>query len=227
MALTERDPSTYIPAEQALAEHMSQHLVTARDAMAEQMEEKRQAWLESDENKLLSSGMTRLFGSDVPYADFMGEAAGDFVAESIAGVAGAVVGGGFAVGGTATAMISATGVILPHVFGSAVTLKLAAGAGTAASTQSIAAGSSMVSGFSATGAVAGPGAIVLAGVVVGITRGVQVFENDEQRQLYEGWQDSKGTELLISDLQLTDEEGEQNPVDRAILLGAIASMLGT
>jgi filamentous hemagglutinin family protein len=212
-AFLDKDPSTYTAGEQQFADLFGEHLGNARDNVAARMAEKRDAWLAAEEAK--GSNLADLFGKDVPWSDFMSEAAGEFVSDNLegkivgttlaAGASGAAVAGGVAV---------LTSFVMPYAFGN-----VAVGVGT-----SIAAGTSMV-GASAAATVAVPAAIVAGAVVGSVARGIQVFDTADQKAVFDSIQSQVGQDVDPAGFNLTDNEGEDNALNQSILAGALASML--
>ncbi len=209
----DKDPTTYSAAEQQFADLLGEHLGDARDDVAARMVEKRDAWIAVEEAK--GSNLADLFGKDVPWSDFMSEAAGEFVTDNLEGkIVGTAIAAGASGAGVATGVAVLTSFVMPYAFG-----KVAAGVGT-----SIAAGTSLA-GASAAALVAVP-AVIVAGAVVGsVARGIQVFDNADQKAIFDGIQSEVGRDMNPANFDLTNSAGEDHTLNQSILAGALASML--
>ena len=214
--LIQVDTADMSDAQFQVVQALSGHAEDARDSIASGMEAKFNAW--SDTAEATTAGMSNLFGGvDPPWDEFLGEAAGDFAADSLAATA---VAGGAGLAGTAAiggVMLGATGAILPFATSTTVAGVTTLGGSIAGTGASVASGT--------VAAVAAPVAIVGVAIAGSIARGVQVFENVAQQEIYDDIQDSVGQPVDLQSLSMTDDEGETNPLDSAILLGAIAAML--
>lgn len=208
-----KDPSSYTSDEAKFVELLGEHMGNARDQVAARMEEKKEAWIRFEEAR--GSNLADLFGKDVPWSDFMSEAAGDYVADNLeAKVAGTAAGSALAGAGAATGMAVLTSFVMPFAFGNVAT-----GVGT-----SIAAGTSLV-GASAGALVAVPAAIVAGAVVGSVARGIQVFENADQKAIYDEIQAGVGQDITVSEFSLQTDDGKDNALNQSIFAGALASLL--
>jgi hypothetical protein len=208
-----KDPTTYSASEAKFADVLGEHLGNARDAVAARMEEKQAEWMAIEEMR--GTNMADLFGKDIPYSDFMSEAAGEYISDNLEGqIAGAAIGAGAGGAAVGTGVAVLTSFIMPYAFG-----KVAVGMGT-----SIAAGTTMV-GASAAAVVAVPVAIVAGAVVGSVARGVQVFEGAEQKALYDNIQAGVGQDINASGFNLQNEDGGNNTLNQSIFAGALATLL--
>ncbi|PXA05628.1 hypothetical protein DDZ13_01780 [Coraliomargarita sinensis] len=205
-AFLERDPESYTQAESQFADLLGDHLAEVRDEVAAKMEEKKDAWIERENEK--PNNMADLFGKDVPWDDFMSEAAGDYVVDMLETKAAGSVAGGAAAGGAAAA---GTAAVASTLFPNSVGLGAAAlGVKTSLTAGSVA---------------AGPAAIVGVAVVGSIARGIQVFENEEKKQFYDDFQNSVGSSIDPQSFSLSSDSENEATLNKTILSGAIANML--
>lgn len=216
----EKDPDSYNTQERQFGNLLARHLTQSQSKLAAKAEERRAAWIERESK---TRSLTDIFGKDIPWADFVSEASEDFIAEDIAAqIAVTAIGataGGAAAGTTVAAF---TGVIFPFAF-------KAAGATSAAAASGLSiiggAGSAMSTAGGAAAAVAFPVAVAAVAIAGSIARGIQVFENEEQRQAFEAFQNRAQGSVQIDKFSLTDAEGKDNNLNQAIMMGALASML--
>lgn len=212
-AFLDKDPAGYTAKEQQFADLLGDHLSNARDDVAARMQEKKDAWVAIESEK--GSNMADLFGKDVPWSDFMSEAAGEYVSDNLEmKIAGTALATGAAGASVGTGVAVLTSFIMPYAFG-----KAAVGLST-----SIAAGTSMV-GASAAATVAVPVAIVAGAVVGSVARGIQVFENADQKAAFDSIQNSVGSDVSPDSFSLNDSSGENNTLNQSIFAGALASLL--
>lgn len=211
-----KDPATHTESEAAFSRVLSLHMTKARNEFAERVEESRDAWVAKELER--GANMADLFGRDMPYKDFFTDGGAQYVSQNIeariALVAGSATTGAVATG---SVMVGLTGAILPF----AVTTTTA---GVTSLGGSIATGAS-VAAAGASAAVAVP-AVVVAGAIVGsIARGIQVGENIEQANIYNGLVNSAGRTVDPSNFELTKASGKDDPINQTIFLGALAGML--
>ncbi len=205
-AFLEKDSSTYTEAESEFAELLSDHLEFTRDKVAARMEENRKAWA-ARENET-PPNMVDMFGKDVPWDEFMSDAAGDYVTELLeAKAAGAVAGGALGGGAAAAGTAAVAGALFPNSIGlgaAALGVKTTLTAGAAA---------------------AGPAVIVAATITGSIARGIQVFENEERKQFYMDFQNSVGQSISVDSFSLSSDSENEANLNKTILTGAITGML--
>ncbi|MFH1499995.1 MAG: MBG domain-containing protein [Verrucomicrobiota bacterium] len=216
-----KDPATHTESEAAFSQVLSLHMTKARNELAEQVKESHDTWVAEE----LAGGnnLADLYGKDVPYEEFFTEAGADYVAENIEAKI-ALTAGGAAAGaaGTGAVMVGLTGAILPYAVSTTIAATATSGAATTLG-GSIAGGAS-VAGAGAVATVAVPVAIVAGAIVGSIARGIQVGENIEQQQLYNGLVNSAGT-VDPASFELTNDSGKDDIINQTILLGALAGML--
>jgi filamentous hemagglutinin family protein len=207
----ERNPATYTPMEASFASFFSQHLTHTRNQIAEGMQQQFEQW--KADNRLTTGGMQALFGLDVPWGQFIADAAGDYVAENIALKMGAAAAAGsVSLAASYAAITTAANAILPFA--------------------KIATSMTLSSAVITTGAVAtGPAAIVASTVVGSIARGVLVAENEEQRQAFEQFNSNLSRSVQphnFSVAETGDPVGDMIAnVNETVLLSAITNMFYT
>ncbi len=218
MDLIEVDPATYSPAQQALADHMSSHIETAQQGIANKAKEKYNAWAEQESN-IRVNGMSNLYGTSTPYDEFIGDAASDFLVEHIAGQSALISGGIAATAAITTTvgtfMATATSVVLPYTASvHSITTSIIASGGTVSS----AIGTGV-------GAATMPIGVITIALVGSITRAVQVMDEVQQKEVYESLANNQPMQL--SDLHQTRENGESNTLNQIIMATALSSMFSS
>jgi hypothetical protein len=214
-----KDPARYTESEANFASLLSEHMGQARDELAEGVEANFEAWKE--DQALSGPEMAQIvFSGDVPWKDFVADAAGSYVEvkleESLA-VAAVTVGASSAVSAAVgTSIMAYASSIFPYA-AQAAAIK-------AASTGAAAGAAAAGTGVSAS-AAAFPVAVAIGVVVGSVVRADQVFKGEEQKAVYEGIVDGVGTEIEVHGFSTMDDKGKEDTYKSAILFGALSNML--
>lgn len=231
-AMIGQDYADLSSSEKVLYDEVSIHLGAARTNMAERMREKHDTYFEILHSRESGRGFTSdHFMRTTPYADFMGESAGDLInaqQERAAGIGAATAAGGTAVSvGAGVGIAAASAVIFPYAsFGTGGSILAGGLFGASASTSAAVAGTAGGSVAATVGVVLVPVIAIGATIAMSVTAAVVLAEEVEQKALYDEIQASAGSQMYLEDLNLEDDKGEPNSFDQALLLGALASLMG-
>lgn len=210
IGLRNKDAATLSAGEQRLVETLNVEMAAQRAEMLAELGGKLEAWQAGQSGTQLAN----VFGTDVPYQDFLSEfvteKVEDFAAKAalVTGGSAAGVAAGVAAGAIASSMAST-------IFPFAATAALKAGATAAAA-----------AGAGATKAFLGPFALIVVAVEVSIVRAIQIGEEVKAKNEFDAVMDPSNSSTLSNMKLDSSDESLASSIDRLVLMNALTAMLG-